>query len=85
MRCDKINFRQAYKTESIDNAVFGIPETTEKLGFYKLQLCENFISPGVLRGTKIAQSFGIPETTEKLGFYKLQLCENLFLRVFYGE
>ena len=39
--CDKINFRQAYKTESIDNAGFGIPETTEKLGFYKLQLCEN--------------------------------------------
>ena len=37
----RINFRQAYKTESIDNAVFGIPETAEKLGFYKLQLCEN--------------------------------------------
>ena len=34
--CDKINVRQAYKGESIDNAVFGISETAEKLAFYKL-------------------------------------------------
>ena len=48
---------------------FGIPETAEKLGFFKLRLCENLFLRVFHGGTKIPESFGIPETADKLGFF----------------
>ena len=75
--------------------LFGLPETAEKLGLFRLRLCEIF-SLGVFwalksckcilnlkRAIKLIKLFGLPETAEKLGLFRLCLLR-YFSRCFLG-
>ena len=81
-------------------SLFGLPETTDELCFFKLQIYGN-IFPGCFLGTKMyivslkklfrfinndeyKSLFSLPETTEELSFFKLQICGNIFPRCFLG-
>ena len=65
---------------------FGIPKTAEKLGFFRLQLCENLFLRVFHVELKYSAIIWHPKViAEKAGRFRLRLCENLYLRVFHWE